>query len=93
MKFSPERVAGLANLLVDKLVAAGMLELVMDRRALVLSLERVITDELRVEDRIDAEAKEVLRKYEAEIARGQVNERQLFLMIKKQLVRERGVIL
>jgi len=93
VKLSKERVAGLAHLLVEKLTSGGMLDPVRDRKALASSLERVITDELSVEDRINAEAKELMRKYEAEIARGHVNEHQIFLMIKKQLVKERGVIL
>ena len=93
MKFSPERVATLAGQLVAKLVSDGLIEPVADRRVLTVSLERVIVDELSVEDRINVEAKELMRKYESEIARGRMNEQQLFQMIKKQLVKEKGVIL
>ncbi len=93
MKLSPERVSALAGQLVAKLMAGGMIEPIADRRVLAVSLERVIVDELSVEDRINAEAKELLRKYESEIARGQMNEQQLFQMIKKQLVKEKGVVL
>ena len=93
MKLSRERVAVLAVSLVDKLITGGMVETAGERKALAASLERVITDELSVEDRINAEAKELLRKYEAEIARGHMDEHQVFLMIKKQLVKEKGAIL
>jgi len=93
VKFSPERVATLAGQLVAKLVSDGLIEPVADRRVLTVSLERVIVDELSVEDRINADAKELMRKYESEIARGQMNEQQLFQMIKKQLVKEKGVVL
>ena len=93
MKLSPERLAALASQLVAKLMAGGMIEPVADRRVLTVSLERVIVDELSVEDRINADAKELMRKYESEIARGQMNEQQLFQMIKKQLVKEKGAIL
>ena len=93
MKLSPERLAALASQLVAKLMAGGMIEPVADRRVLTVSLERVIVDELSVEDRINAEAKELMRKYESEIARGQMNEQQLYQMIKKQLVKEKGVVL
>ena len=93
MKLSPERLAALASQLVAKLMADGMIEPVADRRVLTVSLERVIVDELSVEDRINAEAKELMRKYESEIARGQMNEQQLFQLIKKQLVKEKGAIL
>ncbi len=93
MKLSPERIAALAGQLVEKLVAGGMIQPVADRRVLTVSLERVIVDELSVEDRISAEAKELMRQYESEIARGKLNEQQLFQMIKKQLVKEKGVVL
>ena len=93
MKLSKERVASLAASLADKLIAGGMIEPIGDRKALAGSLERVITDELGVEGRINAEAKELMRKYEAEIAKGHMNEHEVFLMIKKQLVKEKGVIL
>ena len=93
MKLSKERVTVLAVSLVDKLIAGGMVEPVGERKALTASLERVILDELSIEDRINAEAKELLRKYESEIAKGHMDEHQVFLMIKKQLVKEKGVIL
>jgi len=93
VKLSRERVAVLAAALADKLVAGGMIEPAGERRALVASLERVIADELSVEDRINAEAKELMRKYEAEIARGHLDEQDLFKMIKKQLVKEKGAVL
>lgn len=93
MKLSRERVAALSALLVDKLAAGGMIEPVGERKALAVSLDRVITDELSVEDRINVEAKELMRKYETEIARGHMDEHQVFLMIKKQLVKEKGAIL
>lgn len=93
MRLSPERIAALAGQLVEKLVAGGMIQPVADRRVLTVSLERVIVDELSVEDRISAEAKELMRQYESEIARGKLNEQQLFQMIKKQLVKEKGVVL
>ena len=70
-----------------------MIEPVGERKTLVVSLDRVITDELSVEDRINVEAKELMRKYDAEIARGHMDEHQVFLMIKKQLVKEKGAIL
>src|SRR5439155_19703262 len=57
VKFSPERVATLAGQLVAKLVSDGLIEPVADRRALTVSLERVIVDELSGEERINADAK------------------------------------
>jgi len=93
VKLSRERVAALASVLAETLTAGGLIEPVGERKALAGSLERVITDELSVEDRINAEAKELMRKYEADIAKGRLDEHQVFLMIKKQLVKDKGAIL
>jgi uncharacterized protein len=93
VKLSQPRIAGLATLIVERLINGRMLEPVRDRKSLVSSLERVISDELAVEDRINIEAKQLLRKYEAQIEAGRLNEHQLFQMIKKQLVKQKGAVL
>jgi hypothetical protein len=93
MRLSQERIAGLAKVIVEKLIASCMLEPVLDRKALATSLEQLMTEELRVEDRINAEAKELMRKYDGEIAKGRLNEHQLFQMIKRQLVKDKDAIL
>lgn len=93
MKFSKERVTVLSALLVDRLIAGGMVEPVGDRKALALSVERVVSEELSVEDRINAQAKALLQKYDSEIARGRLDEQELFAKIKKQLAKAQGAIL
>ena len=93
MRLSPERIAGLARLVVEQLTASHMVEPVLERKTLATSLEHIMTEELMVEDRINLEAKELMRKYDVEIAKGQLNEHQLFQMIKKQLLKKKDVIL
>ena len=93
VRLSPERIAGLARLLVEQLIASRMVEPVLERKALATSVEHIMTEELMVEDRINLEAKELMRKYDVEIAKGQLNEHQLFQMIKKQLLKKKDVIL
>jgi hypothetical protein len=39
------------------------------------------------------EVKEILKGYEAEMGEGNVDYRKMFLMVKKKLVQERGLIL
>lgn len=63
------------------------------RQALVEVLDRAITEELSVEDRLNAEIRQLMKTYEAEIERGQVDYQKMFTMIKKKLVAERGIIL
>lgn len=83
----------MAEALVSRLRHEGYIELAGDKRTAVESLEGAITEELSVEDRLNAEVRQLMKAYEAEIERGQVDYQKMFTMIKQKLVRERGIIL
>ncbi|MGH7209247.1 MAG: DUF507 family protein [Nitrospiraceae bacterium] len=93
MKLSRERIRLLAESLASRLLAEGHLELLGEQRALVESLNHTITEELLVEDRLNAEVRELMKNYESEIQRGGVDYQKMFTMIKSRLVKERGLIL
>ncbi len=56
-------------------------------------LEELITEELMVEDRLNDEVREMLKKYDSEIEKGNLDYRRVFDMTKQKLVRERDIIL
>jgi hypothetical protein len=93
MKLNKERISNLAVSVVSRLQSQGMLEISGPRQGLVDGLDRAITEELSVEDRLNAEVRQLLKAYEAEIERGHVDYQKMFTMIKKKLVQERGIIL
>ncbi|MBI3610469.1 MAG: DUF507 family protein [Nitrospirae bacterium] len=93
MRLKKERIATLAQNLVDRLTEQQLIHPEAPKAELVSSLEQIITEELMVEDRLDVEVRQILDTYKAQIEKGQVDERKMFLMIKKQLARERGIIL
>jgi hypothetical protein len=93
MRLPKDRVTHLAESLATRLVEAGHVELTGQRKALVESLDKAVTEELRVEDRLNVEVRELMKKYEREIDQGQVDYQKMFVMIKKQLVKDRGIIL
>ena len=93
MKLSKERISHMAETMVTRLQAQGHLEVVGERRALVEALNRAITDELQVEDRLNAEIRALMKAYEAEIEKGHIDYQKMFTMIKSRLVKERGLIL
>ena len=93
MRLKKNRIARLAQALTDRLTEQKAIRLEGPKADLTALLDRIITDELMVEDRLDAEVREILRTLEADIERGQVDERKMFLMVKKQLAKEREIIL
>lgn len=92
MKLTKERVAQLAASLASRLEAGAYLE-ILSSKQLTQELERTITDELQVEDRLNAEVRQMMKAHEAEIERGQIDYQKMFTMIKNKLVKERGLIL
>ena len=93
MRLKKERIAALARILIDQLIEQHLIRPETPKAELASLLEQIITDELTIEDRLDAEVRQILDTYKAQIDKGQVDERKMFLMIKKQLVKERGMIL
>lgn len=93
MRLKKNRITRLAKALTDRLTEQKAIRLEGPKADLTALLDQIITDELMVEDRLDAEVREILRTHEADIERGQVDERKMFLMVKKQLAKEREIIL
>lgn len=83
----------MAEMLAVRLQQEGCVAVAGDRKAFVGMLEQAITEELSMEDRLNAEVRQLLKAYEQQIESGQVDYQKMFTMIKQKLVRERGIIL
>jgi hypothetical protein len=83
----------MAESMASRLEQEGHIEVVGDRKGFVEALDRVIREELSLEDRVNAEVRQLLKAYEKQIEQGQVDYQKMFLMVKQKLVRERGLIL
>jgi len=92
MKLSKERVASLSKLLVETLLKEGLIASSSKKELLTGKIESVILDDLQVEDRLNAEVREILKGYEKEIEKGNVDYQKMFQMIKKQLIKERNLV-
>ncbi len=56
-------------------------------------LEELIVEELMVEDTLNDEVRGMLKQYDAEIEKGNLDYRRVFDLTKQKLVRERNIIL
>ena len=93
MRLSKERIRHISESLVTKLQQEGQVAMVGDRKAFVEQIDHAILDELSVEDRLNAEVRQLLKVYEQDIERGQVDYQRMFTLVKGKLGRERGIIL
>ncbi len=93
MKLSKERISYLSKILVNNLIDNRYLSPKISKEDLIERVNQIIIDDLMVEDRLNQEVKEILKSYEKEIEKGNVDYHKMFLMIKNKLVKERGLVL
>ena len=93
MKLGAERVRALSGVIVDRLITGRFMASRLDATALAKRIERVMTEDLMVEDRLDDEVRGLLKTYAGQMARGSLDYHTMFLLAKKKLIKERDLIL
>lgn len=93
MKLSPEKVEQLSADLLDQLAEIDGVLFRGDDTQLRLAMQEIMTDELMVEEKLDAEIHKLLQAYKYEITMGRMNYDELYKKTKSRLIRERRIIL
>ena len=93
MRITKERITAITSAIIDQLQSLSLLELSGSKERLTVALEKVITHELTIEDRLNMEVRELLKQYDAEFQAGRADYQKMFTMVKTKLIRERGITL
>ncbi|MFO0754167.1 MAG: DUF507 family protein [Thermodesulfovibrionales bacterium] len=93
MRIPKSWVSPLARRIVENLTGKGLIEPAVPEETLIEETEKLLIEELTVEDRLNDEVRQLLKKYESEIEKGRLDFRKLFDMTKQKLVRERNIVL
>jgi len=93
MRVTKERIRVISVAVLEKLDSYQLFDVTGSKEKLVDILEEAITDELLVEDRLNAEVRMMLKQHDAEFNSGRADYQKMFAMVKSKLVKERGVIL
>jgi hypothetical protein len=92
MQFPREYVAFMAQQALKRLTAAGLIQ--VDQPDYVREvMTQVLLEELAVEDRINDEVREKLQQIEPEMKQMGASYEEMFKKVKRQIVRERKVVL
>jgi len=93
MRLNKVRVHHMAVSVIERLQASGLLQIQGKPEVVIQKLEAAILTELQVEDRLNADVREMLKQVEREFAEGRADYQKMFTMVKQKLIKERGVIL
>ena len=75
------------------LISKELAEPLVPVNTLIQEIETLLLEDLMTEDRLNAEVRELLKKYEPEIEKGRLDFKKLFDMTKQKLIRERNLTL
>jgi hypothetical protein len=93
MRLSPAKIEQLAADLLDQLADIDGILFRTDDATLRLAIVAIMTDELQVEERLDAEIHRMLESHKHEIAMQRLNYSDVFKRTKQRLTRERRIVL
>lgn len=88
-----ERIRHVSSAVLDRLKSQKLFDVTGSQEKLIDALEKSITDELSVEDRLNAEVRNMLKQYDAEFDSGRADYQKMFVMVKSKLVKERNFVL
>lgn len=83
----------LTRRIVESLLEKELIEPKLPKELLIEESEKLILEELMVEDRLNEEVREILKQFSVDIEKGRLDYKRLFDLTKKKLVEERGLIL
>jgi hypothetical protein len=93
MRLVHGRIEMIARAIVQRLVAQRAIAVHVPEAELIAHVTALIERELAVEDQLNQEVRELLKQYQRQIDSGQVDYQRVFTMVKRQLAKERGVII
>ncbi len=93
MRIPKSWIKPIARRIINNLLSKDLIEPLAPQETLLEVTAEIILDELMVEDRLNEEVREILKKFEPEIEKGRLDYRKLFELTKQKLVKERNIIL
>lgn len=93
MRIPKSSIPVLAKVMAKELLSREMLELKISEDQFVMTIAELILEELMVEDRLNEEVREILKKYDSEIEAGRLDYRRVFDLTKQKLIKDRNIII
>lgn len=93
MRLPKEYIVRLAKTIFRSLKEKDLITLRGSEHEVLGKINDVIMGDMLAEDKLDEDARKMMDQYRPQIQSGQMDERKLFLMIKKQIAKDRKIIL
>lgn len=93
MKLKPLHAKFMANRIINDLSKSNLVKITAPMPTLSKIATQIIEDDIKQEYAIESKARELLENHQEKIENDELDERQFFSMVKRQIARERGFML
>lgn len=93
MRLRKEHIERISKLVLKNLLTKDLIQLRVTEAHVLAGISGVILKDMQSEDDLEGEARKLLAKYKPQIEAGELDEYRAILMIKKQLAKERKMVL
>lgn len=92
MRLKEDRIRLICQKVYSALRAKQLFQTTKTESEILKKMEEIFIQDLKVEDKLDAEVEKLLSQYSAKMA-GNVDREKLFQLIKKQLIKDKNLII
>lgn len=93
MRIPKTWVRPITEKIIGELLKDGLIQPAVPAEKLLDGAEAIILEELTVEDRLNDEVREILKKFEADIEKGRLDYRRMFDLTKQKLIKEKNLVI
>jgi hypothetical protein len=93
MRLKREMALHLSKIVIDRLTKAEAIQLDCRKEKVVDEVAQVFLDQIKIEEDLNQEVKELLVSHGTLIDQTNVNYNKMFNMVKQKLAKERGIVL
>lgn len=93
MRLKKDQIEKISQKILKDLQAKKLVTVKVDPAIVLSRIQKSISDDMAAEDKLDEDVKNMMDQYRRRMDFGNMNERDLFQKIKKQLAQERKMVL
>jgi hypothetical protein len=93
VRLKKEQIEKLAQVLLKELKDKGLAKFKAEEGKVLARIQEAITADLEAEDQLDREVHALMDQFRRQIESGHLNERDLFMKIKKELAKKKKITL
>lgn len=93
MRFRKDQIEKISKVVFGHLKDNSLIQAKADDSKILERIERAIIQNLEDEDQLNEEVEKLLIQFQPQIRAGQLNERELFMKIKKELAKKKKFVL